>query len=439
MMSHAWAIMLRGGMLSPRGYPPLYALMIVSHRVLRYASPLLHLAALGATLALLRAGPVYRAALLAQAGLLAAAAAGGAVRLRPLLIARYYVATTAALGAGLARPPAPRHARRSGRRRRARDELPGKRALDVLIAGTLLVVSAPLLAIAAVLIRIETHGHPIYRQRRVGRDGEPFELYKLRTMVSGAESMGAGARARRGRRAHHAARRGAAPDVAGRAAEPGQRAARRDVGRRPAPDGAGPGRPLHASASAAASRCRPGLTGWAQIHGRASLPWNERIELDLWYVEHASLARGPADPVADGADGARRRRALQGRDRRLAGAAARRERRRNASVSRRQAVLVMRDTPRRGSRPIREDERSFDRDRVAHHRPLPNVPDHSTKGVPRCSRSSSGAPRPRRHARSALPGAPVVTAAPERAPAAATRRRLAAACSRSPTACRRNP
>jgi cellulose synthase/poly-beta-1,6-N-acetylglucosamine synthase-like glycosyltransferase len=101
MMSHAWAIVLRGGMLSPRGYPPLYALMIVSHRVLRYASPLLHLAAAGATLALLRHGRAYRAAALAQAGLLGAAAAGGRVRLRPALVARYYVATTAALGAGL--------------------------------------------------------------------------------------------------------------------------------------------------------------------------------------------------------------------------------------------------------------------------------------------------------------------------------------------------
>ncbi len=101
MMSHAWAILLRGGMLSPRGYPPLYALMIASHRVLRYASPLLHLAAAGATLALLRHGRAYRAAALAQAGLLAAAAAGGRVRLRPALVARYYVATTAALGAGL--------------------------------------------------------------------------------------------------------------------------------------------------------------------------------------------------------------------------------------------------------------------------------------------------------------------------------------------------
>jgi len=101
MMSHAWAIVLRGGMLSPRGYPPLYALMIASHRLLRYASPLLHLAVAGATLALLRQGRGYRAAAFAQAGLLAAAAAGGHVRLRPALVARYYVATTAALGAGL--------------------------------------------------------------------------------------------------------------------------------------------------------------------------------------------------------------------------------------------------------------------------------------------------------------------------------------------------
>ena len=101
MMSHAWAILLRGGMLDPRGYPPLYALMIASHRVLRYASPLLHLAAAGATIALLREGRGYRAAALCQLGLLAAAAAGGSVRLRPLLVARYYVATTAALAAGL--------------------------------------------------------------------------------------------------------------------------------------------------------------------------------------------------------------------------------------------------------------------------------------------------------------------------------------------------
>ena len=102
MMSHAWPIVLRGGLLDPRGYPPLYALMILSHRVLRSASPLLHLVVAAATLRLLRAGPVYRAAALAQAGLLAAAAAGGVVRLRPFLLARYYVATTASLAGGLA-------------------------------------------------------------------------------------------------------------------------------------------------------------------------------------------------------------------------------------------------------------------------------------------------------------------------------------------------
>jgi Glycosyltransferase like family 2 len=101
MMSHAWAIVLRGGMLSPRGYSPLYALMILSHRVMRYASPLLHVAAAGATLALLREGPAYRAAALAQVGLLGAAAAGGRLRLRPLLLARYYVAATSALALGL--------------------------------------------------------------------------------------------------------------------------------------------------------------------------------------------------------------------------------------------------------------------------------------------------------------------------------------------------
>ena len=100
MMSHAWAIVLRGGLLDPRGQSPLYALMLVSHRLLRYASPLLHLAAAGATLALLRAGPLPRGG--ARPARAARRGRGGRrVRLRPLLLARYYVATTAALGAGL--------------------------------------------------------------------------------------------------------------------------------------------------------------------------------------------------------------------------------------------------------------------------------------------------------------------------------------------------
>jgi cellulose synthase/poly-beta-1,6-N-acetylglucosamine synthase-like glycosyltransferase len=101
MMSHAWAIVLHGGMLDPRGYPPLYALFVLSHRVLRYATPFLHVAAALATLSLLRRGRVYVAAAAAQAALLGAAAAGGRVRSRPLLVARYYVLTTASLAAGL--------------------------------------------------------------------------------------------------------------------------------------------------------------------------------------------------------------------------------------------------------------------------------------------------------------------------------------------------
>ena len=103
MMSHMWPIVLRGGMLSPRGYPPLYALMIGSHRVLRYVGPFLHVVALLASIVLRRgrAGTITRAALAAQAALLGAAAAGGRVRSRPLLVARYYVLTTASIAAGL--------------------------------------------------------------------------------------------------------------------------------------------------------------------------------------------------------------------------------------------------------------------------------------------------------------------------------------------------
>ncbi|MGI8439567.1 MAG: glycosyltransferase family 2 protein [Thermoleophilaceae bacterium] len=101
MMSHAWAIVLEGGLLSPRGYPAPYALEILSHRVLRYASPFLHLAALASSAALRRRGRVYAAALVAQLGLLGAAALGPMVSLRPFRLAYYYVLVTASLAAGL--------------------------------------------------------------------------------------------------------------------------------------------------------------------------------------------------------------------------------------------------------------------------------------------------------------------------------------------------
>ena len=101
MMSYAWPIVVQGGLLDPRGYPPLYALMMASHRLLRYSTPLLHVLAAVATLALLGRGRTYAAAGAVQAAALAGAYAGGRARSRPLLVARYYVLTTAALAAGL--------------------------------------------------------------------------------------------------------------------------------------------------------------------------------------------------------------------------------------------------------------------------------------------------------------------------------------------------
>jgi cellulose synthase/poly-beta-1,6-N-acetylglucosamine synthase-like glycosyltransferase len=103
MMSHTWPILLRGGMLSPRGYTPGYALMIVSHRLLRYTSPFLHLLALGCNIALVAdgAGTLYTVTLLLQWALLVSAGIGGVLPLRPLLIARYYVLTTASAALGL--------------------------------------------------------------------------------------------------------------------------------------------------------------------------------------------------------------------------------------------------------------------------------------------------------------------------------------------------
>jgi cellulose synthase/poly-beta-1,6-N-acetylglucosamine synthase-like glycosyltransferase len=103
MMSHTWPIVLRGGMLSPRGYGLGYGLMILSHRILRYATPALHAVALLANLLLAveGAGILYTVTLDLQLALLAAAGLGGVVRIRPLLVARYYVLTTASLALGL--------------------------------------------------------------------------------------------------------------------------------------------------------------------------------------------------------------------------------------------------------------------------------------------------------------------------------------------------
>lgn len=101
MMSHAWPIVLRGGLLSPRGYPPSYAVMVYCHRGLRYATPTLHIVTFVANLILIGQGTVYLVTLALQLLLLLAALLGAVVSFKPILIARYYVLTTASIGAGL--------------------------------------------------------------------------------------------------------------------------------------------------------------------------------------------------------------------------------------------------------------------------------------------------------------------------------------------------
>jgi lipopolysaccharide/colanic/teichoic acid biosynthesis glycosyltransferase len=163
-----------------------------------------------------------------------------------------------------------------------------RRAFDVLVAGTALLVTSPVLAVAMLVIRIESRGHPIYRQRRVGKDGHPFEVYKLRTMVSGAERMGAGlaidADDTRITRAGRFLRRTSLDEVPNLVNV--LRGEMAIVGPRPT---------VQVQVDQYTERQRgrlavkPGITGWAQVNGRASLPWADRIELDLWYIEHRSL------------------------------------------------------------------------------------------------------------------------------------------------------
>lgn len=163
-----------------------------------------------------------------------------------------------------------------------------KRGLDVVAAATLLLLAAPLLAAACVAIRLESPGAAIYRQRRVGRGGHEFDLLKLRTMVRGAESMGAGLAVDEGdpriTRTGALLRRFSLDELpnlvnvlAGDLSLVGPRPTVRSQVSQYDP------RQLGRLA------VEPGITGWAQVCGRAALPWHERIELDLWYIEHWSL------------------------------------------------------------------------------------------------------------------------------------------------------
>lgn len=164
-----------------------------------------------------------------------------------------------------------------------------RRAADVIIASTALIAAAPVLAVAIVAIRLESPGHPIFRQRRVGMNGREFDVLKLRTMVAGAETLGAGLIVERGdarvTRVGALLRRTSLDEVPNLInVVRGEMAI---IGPRPTV-------PVQVAQYTERQRgrlaVRPGITGWAQVNGRASLPWAERIELDLHYIEHASLA-----------------------------------------------------------------------------------------------------------------------------------------------------
>ena len=162
-----------------------------------------------------------------------------------------------------------------------------RRLFDVLVAGAALVVTSPIMLAALVAIRLESPGHPIYRQRRVGRDGELFDMYKLRTMVAGAEAIGSGLALNEGdpriTRVGALLRRFSIDELPNLV-----NVLRGDM----AIVGPRPTIPVQVEQYSERQRgrlaVRPGLTGWAQINGRTALPWDERIELDLWYVEHRS-------------------------------------------------------------------------------------------------------------------------------------------------------
>jgi lipopolysaccharide/colanic/teichoic acid biosynthesis glycosyltransferase len=162
------------------------------------------------------------------------------------------------------------------------------RALDVLVASVALVVSSPAMLVATVAIRLETPGSPIYRQRRIGRDGEVFEMLKLRTMVSGAEHKGAGMAVNYGdpriTRVGRVLRRFSIDELPNLVNV--LRGEMSIVGPRPTIQAQVD---QYTPLQRRRLEVRPGITGWAQINGRASLPWHERIELDVWYVDHRTL------------------------------------------------------------------------------------------------------------------------------------------------------
>jgi lipopolysaccharide/colanic/teichoic acid biosynthesis glycosyltransferase len=161
------------------------------------------------------------------------------------------------------------------------------RALDILIASLALALLSPLLLIAAIAIRLGSRGPVLYRQRRVGKDGREFEMLKLRTMVEGSDPVGVGTVVTREDPRVTAAgrilRRTSLDEIPNLVNV--LRGEMAIVGPRPTI----PAQVVdYAPRQHRRHQVSPGITGWAQVQGRAGIPWEERIELDVWYVDHRS-------------------------------------------------------------------------------------------------------------------------------------------------------
>ena len=288
MMVGLWDIVVGEGMLSPRGYPPLFAFELASHRLLRYLSPLLHLRRLRRQRRPARRRLVLRPDLRRSSWPCSPPPCSAALPLAPFRVARYYVMTTASIAAGLWdrwRHGAPAAA---GRRRRgpadaARPRPPDRRRSPWSSSRRFLLV-------AAIAIKLGSRGPVIYRQRRVGL---------RRPRVRDAGSCGRWCRA--------PTRSGSARSSP--ATTPGSPRAGRFLRRTSLDEvpnlvnvlrgemaivGPRPTIPAQVDDYTPRQHRRhevlPGITGWAQVQGRAGIPWEERIELDVWYVEHRSLA-----------------------------------------------------------------------------------------------------------------------------------------------------
>jgi lipopolysaccharide/colanic/teichoic acid biosynthesis glycosyltransferase len=163
------------------------------------------------------------------------------------------------------------------------------RIFDILIAAVALALLAPFIVIAAVAIKLGSRGPVFYRQRRIGRDGREFEMLKLRTMVPGSDPVGVGTVVGRDdprvTRAGRFLRRTSLDEVPNLVNV--LRGEMAIVGPRPTI-------PAQVDDYTPRQRRRhevlPGITGWAQVQGRAGIPWEERIELDVWYVDHRAPA-----------------------------------------------------------------------------------------------------------------------------------------------------